>query len=94
VAAGVAHLAARGRLYDPTLTAAIWATIGLHAVARLSGVALSRSALGGEGRGGLLGDLGAALAFEISLTAERIRATASAVAGRRSGFVRTEKRGA
>jgi cellulose synthase/poly-beta-1,6-N-acetylglucosamine synthase-like glycosyltransferase len=94
VAVGVAHLAAGGRLYDPTLTAAIWATIGLHAVARISGIVLSRRVLGAAAQGGLLGDLGAALAFEISLTAERIRATASAVAGRRSAFVRTEKRGA
>jgi cellulose synthase/poly-beta-1,6-N-acetylglucosamine synthase-like glycosyltransferase len=94
LAAGIVHLAASERLYDATLTAAIWATIGLHAVARLAGVMLSRSALADARRGRLLGDLGAALAFELSLTAERIRATASAVAGRRSGFVRTEKRGA
>jgi len=93
VVAGVVHIAASGRLYDPTLTAAIWATIGLHAVARIAGVLLSRRMVGGEWKGRLVGDLGAALAFEISLTAERIRATASALAGRRSGFVRTEKRG-
>ena len=94
VAAGIGHLAASGRLYDATLTAAIWATIGLHAVAQLAGVMLSRRALADARCGRLLGDLGAALAFEISLTAARIRATASAVAGRRSAFVRTEKRGA
>lgn len=93
-ATGVAHLAASGRLYDPVLTAAIWATIALHAAARIAGVMLSRSLLGDARQGRLLGDLGAALAFEISLSAERIRATLSAVAGRRSGFVRTEKRGA
>jgi cellulose synthase/poly-beta-1,6-N-acetylglucosamine synthase-like glycosyltransferase len=94
VAAGIGHLAASGRLYDAALTTAIWATIALHAVARLAGVMLSRRALADARHGRLLGDLGAALAFEISLTAERIRATASALAGRRSGFVRTEKRGA
>jgi cellulose synthase/poly-beta-1,6-N-acetylglucosamine synthase-like glycosyltransferase len=93
-AAGVGHLAASGRLYDPVLTAAIWATIGLHAAARVAGVLLSRRVLGDARKGRLLGDLGGALAFEISLSAERIRATLSAVAGRRSGFVRTEKRGA
>lgn len=92
-AAGLGHLAASGRLYDPVLTAAIWATIGLHAAARIAGVMLSRSLLGNARRAGLLGDLGGALVFEVSLAAERIRATASAVAGRRSGFVRTEKRG-
>ncbi len=91
VAAGIAHLAAGGPLYDPALTAAIWVTIGLHAAARIGGVLLSRRLLGE--RGGLAGDLGAALLFELSLTAERIRATASALAGRKSGFVRTEKRG-
>lgn len=94
VAAGLAHMAASGRLYDPAATAAIWAAIGLHAVARLAGVVLSRRMLADERGGHFLGDLGAALAFEISLTAERIRATASALAGRKSGFVRTEKRGA
>lgn len=93
-AAGVGHLAASGRLYDPVLTAAIWATIALHAAARITGVLLSRRLLGDARTGRLLGDLAAALAFELSLSAERIRATLSAVAGRRSGFVRTEKRGA
>jgi cellulose synthase/poly-beta-1,6-N-acetylglucosamine synthase-like glycosyltransferase len=93
-AAGLGHLAASGRLYDPVLTAAIWATIGLHATARVAGVLLSRRVLGDARKGRLLGDLGGALAFEISLSAERIRATLSAIAGRRSGFVRTEKRGA
>ncbi len=92
--AGVAHLAAGGPLYDPVLTTAVWATIGLHAAARIAGVLLSRRLLGEAATRRLLADLGAALAFEISLAAERIRATSSAVAGRRSGFVRTEKRGA
>ena len=93
VAAGMAHLAASGRLYDPVLTSAIWATIALHALARLAGVMLSRRLLGDARKGRLLGDLGAALAFEISLSAERIRATLSALFGRKSGFVRTEKLG-
>ena len=93
IAAGFAHLAVGGRLFDPTLATAIWATIGVHVVARIAGVLLSRQSLGDAGRGGLIGDLGAALAFEISVTAERIRATTSALLGRRSGFVRTEKRG-
>lgn len=93
-AAGVAHLAAGGPLYDPVLTAAIWATIALHAAARLAGALLGRRLLGEAANRRLLGDLGAALAFEIALAAERIRATLSAVAGRKSGFVRTEKRGA
>ena len=93
IAAGFAHLAAGGRLFDPTLAAAIWATIGVHVAARIAGVLLSRQSLGDAARGGLIGDLGAALAFEISVTAERIRATTSALMGRRSGFVRTEKRG-
>lgn len=92
-AAGLGHLAASGRLYDPVLTAAIWTTIGLHAAVRIAGVLLSRRLLGDARGSRLLGDLGGALAFEATLTAERIRATLSAVAGRRSGFVRTEKRG-
>jgi hypothetical protein len=92
-AAGFAHLAVGGRLYDPVLTAAVWATIGVHAVARIAGVALSRRMVG-ERQPGLLGDLAVALAFELSVTAERIRATISALLGRESGFVRTEKRGA
>ncbi len=94
VLTGVAHVAASGRLYDPTLTAAIWATIGVHVVARLAGVVLSRNVAGGGRRGRMLGDLAAAFAFELSVTAERIRATASALARRKSGFVRTEKQGA
>lgn len=92
-AAGLGHLAASGRLYDPVLTAATWTTIGLHAAVRIAGVLLSRRLLGDARGSRLLGDLGGALAFEATLTAERIRATLSAVAGRRSGFVRTEKRG-
>lgn len=93
VAAGFAHLAASGRLYDPTLTAAIWATIAFHAVARVAGVMLSRS-VSADKRGAVVGDLAAALALEVSVTAERLKALASALAGRKTGFVRTEKRGA
>jgi cellulose synthase/poly-beta-1,6-N-acetylglucosamine synthase-like glycosyltransferase len=93
VLAGIAHMAASGRLYDPLLTAAIWGTIAFHAVARITSVVLSRRMLAEAPRRRLLGDLAAALAFEVSLLAERIRATASALAGRKSGFVRTEKRG-
>jgi cellulose synthase/poly-beta-1,6-N-acetylglucosamine synthase-like glycosyltransferase len=92
-AAGVGHLAAGGRLYDPVLVAAIWTTIGLHAAPRVAAVLLSRRLLGETQDRRLLGNLCGALAFEASLAAERIRATLSAAAGRRSGFVRTEKRG-
>jgi cellulose synthase/poly-beta-1,6-N-acetylglucosamine synthase-like glycosyltransferase len=94
VAAGVAHIAASGRFYDPLLTAAIWATIAIHGVPRIAAVMLSQRLVAGGPRGGLLGDLAVALAFEISLIAERIRAAGSALAGRKSGFARTEKRGA
>jgi cellulose synthase/poly-beta-1,6-N-acetylglucosamine synthase-like glycosyltransferase len=74
------------------LAFAVNATILAHAVARIWSIRLAASVTG-ERPPNWWREIAIAGLFETWITFERIRAAASAIRGRRSGFVRTEKRG-